>query len=235
MNHKNGSKVKETDWGYDGQAGPDYWGRLAPAFEVCGCGAAQSPIDISGVQEIQCQHIEFNYQPCALSLLNDGHNILITYEPGSFIIYHDDRYELLQFHFHHPSEHTIDGVAAPMELHFVHADPSGSLVVVGVMVHVGGKDNPALCQLFDNLPAIVGEPVLTSLTVDASRFLPAEHHYYMYTGSLTTPPCTEGVQWVIMTEPIIISAAQEKAFARLYPANARPIQDLNDRHLFKDA
>src|SRR5262245_22782050 len=144
-------------WTYEGEEGPDEWGNLDPTYALCGTGRAQSPIDISGAEAIGLQDIQFNYKPSELNIFNNGHTVQTNYDAGSSITYNETEYQLIQFHFHHPSEHTIAGQAFDMELHLVHRDANGNLAVVGILLQKGDADNAALAPVFDNLPAKAGD------------------------------------------------------------------------------
>jgi len=222
-------------WGYQGNTGPDFWGSLAEGFSLCAAGHEQSPIDITGAQEANLGEISFHYFSSAMTVQHTGQSIQVDYDPGSYIVYNQTRYDLIQFHFHHPGEHTIDGMAAAMELHLVHADERGALAVVGVMLVAGEAESAAYAVLFNNLPAEKTEPTDIGLTIDASRLLPPDHSYHTYSGSLTTPPCSEGVRWLVLRAPVSLSAAQIEAFRRIHLPNARPVQPLNNRDLFKSS
>ena len=221
-------------WTYEGEEGPDEWGNLDANYALCGTGRAQSPIDISGQQTIGLQDIQFNYQPCELNIFNNGHTIQANYDAGSSIIYNETEYQLIQFHFHHPSEHTIAGQAFDMELHLVHATASGNLAVVGILLQQGDAHNAALAPVFDHLPTEVGDPQAAGVQINAADFLPENHLFYTYAGSLTTPPCSQGVRWLLLETPVSISESQLEAFASLFEMNARPVQPLNNRDLLED-
>jgi carbonic anhydrase len=222
-------------WTYEGEEGPDAWGNLDANYALCGTGRAQSPIDISGEEAVGLQDIQFNYQASELNIFNNGHTIQANYGEGSSIIYNETEYQLLQFHFHHPSEHTIAGQAFDMELHLVHRDASGNLAVVGILLQKGQTDNAALASVFDHLPAEKGDPQDAGAQINAAEFLPENHLYFTYSGSLTTPPCSQGVRWLLLETPVTISEAQFEAFASLFELNARPVQPLNNRDLLEDS
>jgi carbonic anhydrase len=164
----------------------------------------------------------------------NGHTIQVNYDEGSSITYNETTYQLVQFHFHHPSEHTVNGEPAAMEIHFVHKDAAGNLAVVGVLLVEGEADNQAYASVFTHLPAEESEPQTSDIKVNAADMLPESRTFYTYTGSLTTPPCTQGVRWLLLTEPIELSAAQLAAFNAIFEHNARPVQPLNDRDLLQD-
>ena len=223
-------------WTYEGEEGPAHWGELDESFAACSVGNAQSPIDITNATPVQLTDIEFNYDAVPMAIFNNGHTIQVQYAEGSHIVYNEITYDLVQFHFHQPSEHTVNGEAFGMELHLVHRDPlSGNLAVVGVLLREGDADNAAYAPLFDNLPTEVSEADMEAeMTINATDLLPASHAYYTYNGSLTTPPCTQIVRWLVLTEPVEVSAAQLEAFGAIYSMNARPVQPLNNRDLLEN-
>jgi len=221
-------------WEYEGNTdGPGQWGQLDDRFAACSTGKAQSPIDLKSPVEASLTNIKFDYKPSALNIFNNGHTVQVNYDAGSSITFNETKFDLLQFHFHHPSEHTLDGKAFAMELHFVHKSAAGNLAVVGVMI-TEGKENEALKSVFDNLPTTKGDPQPTQLMTDAGKIIPHNAGYYTYSGSLTTPPCTEGVRWLVLNQPIELSAAQIEAFGKIFELDARPVQALNDRDLLED-
>jgi carbonic anhydrase len=216
-------------WDYKGDDGPQNWGSLAPEYALCGTGLQQSPIDIQRVYTGSDPRIQFNYKPSRLRVVNNGHTIQVNYDPGSSIKIDDHTYELLQFHFHTPSEHKLNGQTFDMELHFVHKSAEGTLAVVGVFLQRGAV-NEALQDLWEHLPSLAGEErSYQTVMINAADLLPSTATYYLYSGSLTTPPCTEGVRWNVIASPLPISDAQVTTFKRLFPFNARPVQPLNDR------
>ncbi len=222
----------EIAWGYKGNTGPGYWFELAPDFALCGEGKAQSPIDIRDAVETDLVDIDFHYGEAASAIVNNGHTIQVDVAAGSAIVYNGIGYDLLQFHFHAPSEHTIAGEAAPMEVHFVHSDPnSGALAVVGVLLTAGEADNEAYAPVLDAMPAEVGEPQALSSPLALDALLPEAKGYYAYQGSLTTPPCSEVVRWLLLDTPVALSVEQIAAYTSLYDSNARPVQPLGKRDL----
>lgn len=228
--------AEENHWGYEGEEGPDYWGELSDDYALCADGSAQSPIDISDAAELDLVDIEFNYGDTANRIFNNGHTIQVNVDEGSGIVYNGISYNLLQFHFHNPSEHTIDGQAAAMEIHFVHQDPnSGTLAVVGIMLTEGERGSEAYAAVFDHLPAEAGEPKARGNAFSLATLLPASRTFYTYQGSLTTPPCSEIVRWLLLDTPIELSAAQIEAFAAIHQGNARPIQPRGKRDLLLDS
>ena len=222
-------------WSYAGAEGPEHWGDLSPDFAACKTGRMQSPIDIaagaSGLAVGPPGH-DFAYREAPLSILHNGHTVQLNYAPGSTMSIQGHQYELLQFHFHAPSEHTVGGQAFPMEAHFVHQDSHGGLAVVGLLIEEGGAANAALADAWAHLPAHESaEQTVTDASVDAAAILPADGRYHHYKGSLTTPPCSEGVRWFVLSQPITMSAAQIKKFEAAAAPNARPVQPLNSRLL----
>jgi len=216
-------------WSYSGESGPEHWGDLSPDFATCAKGVEQSPVDIPADAALNAADISFNYQPSALTIVNNGHTIQVNYDKGSSITLNGVRYDLVQFHFHAHSEHALAGQFAPLELHLVHKNAKGGLAVVGVLLKAGAE-NPAYAAVLDNLPAAAGEPqVVSGASVDANQLAPATRTYWRYNGSLTTPPCTEGVQWLVMNTPVELSDAQIAKYTAIYSANARPLQPFNSR------
>ncbi len=224
----------DIHWGYEGDAGPVNWGALSPEYALCEEGQAQSPIDISAAAEADLVDIDFHYGESANNIFNNGHTIRVNVDAGSAIVYNGIRYNLLQFHFHAPSEHTIAGLSAPMEIHFVHQDPnSGNLAVVGVMLTMGEDSNEAYAPVFDHMPAEVGEPEAAGEPIALAALLPNARTFYTYQGSLTTPPCSEIVRWLLLDEPVTLSAEQVAAYRAIYDGNARPAQPLGKRDLLR--
>lgn len=172
----------------------------------------------------------FNYQASPLAVTNNGHSIQVNYAPGSTIDIDGAVYQLLQFHFHTPSEHQIAGKVAAMELHLVHRNTAGKLAVVGVMI-TEGRENPEIAKIWNAIPPSGNTNSIGNINFNAVNLLPAHKSYYSYAGSLTTPPCSEGVNWNILAEPITVSNAQLKKFQQFYPVNARPIQLTNTRKI----
>lgn len=216
-------------WGYEGAEGPEFWGELSPDYALCSTGQEQTPIDIPAAAPTNPADITFNYQPTALTILNNGHTVQVNYDAGSSIDVGGKTYQLKQFHFHTPSEHTMNGQATDLELHLVHQSADGQLAVVGVMLKQGA-DNPAYAPVFNNMPAQASDPAAVGgVTINAADLLPGERTYYRYNGSLTTPPCSEGVQWLLMNTPVEISPAEVSAFQAIFAHNARPVQPLNGR------
>lgn len=220
-------------WEYMGEDGPDHWGELDRVYDACATGSAQSPIDLKNAMAKDLAALAPTYQAAAISAVNNGHTIQVNVPAGSSLIVEGVPYALAQFHFHHPSEHTLNGVSFPLEVHLVHKSASGSLAVVGVFFKVGAA-NTALAPLFADLPE-ENKTVTSAATIDPAQLLPSERLYFKYPGSLTTPPCSEGVKWHVFQTPIEISQAQLDAFASRFAMNARPIQPLGSRELDVDS
>ena len=216
-------------WSYEGEGGPVSWGKLDEKFALCETGKQQSPIDISAANVTTLDNIEIHYAASPLSVKNNGHTIQVNYAPGSTIKVGDAQYDLLQFHFHTPSEESIGGKRYDMVAHFVHKTADGKLGVIGLLLKVGAE-NAALKAVFDNMPAEAEkENTVADAQVNAADALPKNLTYFNFAGSLTTPPCSEGVNWMVLANPAEISQAQLDAFRKLFPMNARPIQPVNGR------
>jgi carbonic anhydrase len=194
-------------WGYEGDVGPEHWAEISEEYRLCADGEQQSPIDIAAalVQPAPYQ-IHFEYKPSALNILNNGDTIRVNYDAGSTIDVEGERFQLLQFHLHAGSEHTLDEQRFPAELHLVHQSENGDLAVVGVWI-TEGAENLAMQAVIENMPVDVSEEPtrIAGITVDAGNLLPDDRDVFEYSGSLTTPPCTEGVRWFVMAHPIELS------------------------------
>ncbi|HYF65894.1 MAG TPA: carbonic anhydrase family protein [Herpetosiphonaceae bacterium] len=222
-------RADDHHWTYEGAEGPEHWGELTPDYALCSAGQEQSPVDISASAPLNAANIASSYDPSAVNIFNNGHTVQVNYDPGSTMTLEGGEYQLVQFHFHAHSEHTHAGQAAPLEMHLVHKNAEGKLAVVGVWLEPGAE-NAAFAPVFDHLPATAGDPqAVPGATVDADDLLPAERAYYRYNGSLTTPPCTEGVKWVMLDRSVAISQGQIDAFTGLFANDFRPTQSLNSR------
>ena len=224
-------KGHKAEWGYDGDKGPAHWGGLDPAYSLASTGKEQSPIDIADADSKKLPTLKFTYHPAKIDLLYNGHTIEEIEEKGSFLSAGDRRYELQQFHFHAPSEHTIDGKHTEMELHLVHKNESGKVAVVAVMIREGAA-NPAFDPVWSAFPEKIGEEVVKSVQINAADLLPKTHAYYQYQGSFTTPPCTEGVAWYVLKTPVELSVEQIARFKTIIQNNNRPVQPLNGRKIW---
>jgi len=216
-------------WSYSGATGPEHWAAEDEAYSTCSIGKGQSPVNIEKTEIRDLPPIEFDYRPTTLRVTDTGHSMQVNYEPGSAITVNGERYELVQIHFHTPSEERVHGRAYSMNAHLVHKNAKGELAVVAVLLKQG-KTNAFLKPIFDNFPAAgTTESSVAGGSLNAAEFLPARHGYYTYDGSLTTPPCSEHVRWFILKTPMEISTAQIEQFSKHYPRNARPVQPLNGR------
>jgi carbonic anhydrase len=216
-------------WSYQGATGPSHWASENPEYAACGVGKRQSPINIVAAQKTPLPSIQFNYSPSPLTIIDNGHTIEVSYAPGSFIVIDGQRYDLVQFHFHRPSEEHVDGRGYSMVAHLVHKNQKGEVAVVAVLLREG-KTNAFLDSVWAHIPSDKGhEHAVAGATVNIAELLPAKQGYYTFEGSLTTPPCTEHVKWLVLKSPVELSAAQIGVFAKRYPNNARPLQALNDR------
>lgn len=221
-------------WAYEGKEGPQNWARLSPEFAACGSGKYQSPIDIREGIRLNLEPIKFDYKPSPLRILDNGHTVQVNYGLGSSITVNGEKYSLVQFHFHKPSEERIEGKQFDMVVHLVHKNMMGQLAVVAVMLR-NGAPNPLVQTLWTHLPLQSGkEGMPKNVSIDASQLLPPDRAYYTFLGSLTTPPCSEGVLWLVMKTPMQVSRTQIAAFGRLYESNARPVQQAN-RRLIKES
>ncbi|MEJ2374762.1 MAG: carbonic anhydrase [Pseudolabrys sp.] len=215
-------------WGYEGAHGPDHWGEIDAASKVCGAGTQQSPIDIEHPIKAQLPPIKIAWHDRCKTIVNNGHTIQLDVVPGSTLAMGNDAYALVQFNFHHPSEHTIAGKTYPMEAHFVHRNDDGTLAVLAVMLKAGSS-NTVFKKIVETMPRQAGPAVAADKAIDPHALLPSERGYYRYAGSLTTPPCSEVVNWVLLREPIVVAQADIDAFAKVFPMNARPVQNLDRR------
>lgn len=218
----------KVHWGYAGKHGPAHWGDLAPAFALCKTGKKQSPVDLKGAKPGKVDALSFAYKPAPLRVDNNGHALQWNQVPQSKLKVGKDEYTLLQIHFHSPSEHTVDGKAFPLEAHFVHKSAAGKLAVVGVLYTVKAE-NKALATLWKKIPTEPHSNAVHKGTLDPTLLLPKNRSSFRYPGSLTTPPCSEGVRWIVLRTPMTISAKQLASFNTAYKGNLRPVLPLNDR------
>jgi carbonic anhydrase len=219
----------DVEWHYEGSAGPDHWGDLCPDFAACN-GQQQSPINISGVMvDPALQALTMDYISSTVHIFNNGHTEQFTYDAGSSITVGGATYKLLQYHFHTHSEHAVDGQFYPMEMHLVHKnEATGKLAVVGILFEEGAE-NAFLQQFVAHLPAQAGETYNDAASYNVADVLPGSMAYYTYGGSLTTPPCSEIVTWIVLKQPVQASAAQLQQFEALLHENARPVVPLHGR------
>jgi len=227
------SAAADKNWSYTGPNGPTKWAKLDKAFAACGGGTLQSPIDIpdAHARKGDLPPLLFSYKPSPLRIIDDGHTIQVNYPPGSWVSIEGKRYELVEFKFHKPSEFKINGKGQEMDVQLVHKDKDGKLAVIAVLLDQG-SENALIKTLWSNLPqAKDKETDVPSVQINAFGLLPQNKDYYTFKGSLTTPPCTEGVSWYVLKTPVQISADQLARFGKIYQTNARPVQPLNDRDI----
>lgn len=225
--------AEEKHWTYSGAEGPEYWGDLNPTYSTCMTGKNQSPVNITKPIATKLPEVQFNYQAGGQEILNNGHTIQVKYAPGSTLTVNAQTYELKQFHFHAPSENLIENQSYPLEAHFVHAGKDGNLAVVAVM-YEEGKENTELAKAWAKMPQQAGVTQPLTEPVNANLLIPHERGYYLFTGSLTTPPCTEGVLWLVIKNDFTVSKAQIDAFTHImHHPNNRPVQPLNTRRVIQ--
>jgi carbonic anhydrase len=210
-------------WSYEGETGPQAWAKLAPEYAKCGNGERQSPIDIRDGMKLELEPIAFEYRPSVFKLVDNGHAIQANVSSSNFMRVIGRRFRLVQLHFHRPSEEAINGKRFEMVVHLVHKDGEDRLAVVAVLVDSGARQ-PEFQTVLNNLPLEKGEKFAAAITLDANQILPENRNYFIYMGSLTTPPCTEDVLWVVIKQPVQASREQLNLFSRMYPMNSRPIQ-----------
>lgn len=230
----------DAHWGYEGEGGPEYWPRLSPAYAACGQGGNQSPVDIvrnasgsAGAWRIDYRStsLKIAHHEHVTNIVDNGHTIQVTVDEGSRLTTDRGTYTLKQFHFHTPSEHAIDGSRFPMEVHFVHQDAEGRFAVVAALYQLG-PENENLAKIIPHLPKVKGGAAnLADVRLELAFHLPATNASYSYMGSLTTPPCSENVEWLVFRDPISASAAQLETFARVLGPTSRPLQPLNGRSI----
>lgn len=216
-----------SHWSYTGEEGPAHWGG------TCKTGKGQSPIDIrtADAKAVALPPLTFDYRPGPLRIIDNGHTVQVNVDPGSSLTIGNDRYELVQFHFHKPSEEAIDGRNYAMVVHLVHRDLKGNLAVVAVLLKAG-PDNPMIDKLWNFVPREKEhEETLHAVTVSPAQLLPVNRAYFTFAGSLTTPPCSEGVRWFVLKNPSAIGINQVIRFGKFYRANARPVQPINGRQV----
>ncbi len=223
-------RAGKVHWTYDGKRdGPAAWHKLDPDFRLCSEGQRQSPIDIKEGVRLQLEGLKLDYKPFTLRIVDNGHTVQVTVPPGSTMTLGTKTYELLQFHFHKPSEERIAGKVYDMVAHFVHKSKDGRVAVLAVLF-APGPDHPVIQALWNHLPLESGrDEEIPGVKVDLNALLPKNRGYFTYMGSLTTPPCTEGVQWVVLKTPVLVSRGQVNIFGKLYAMNARPVQPAHGR------
>jgi carbonic anhydrase len=222
-----------TPWSYTGKTGPINWGKLDPAYKNCSEGHEQSPIDIRGAHLNKAlAPIEIHYLAAPVTLENTGNTIMVHVHPGSYIVADGTRYDLQQFHFHHPSEEAVKGRLTDMVVHLVHKSGDGKMAVIAVRFTMDrGDANAVIAALWPHLPTSTGSTADVTDMINPGGFLPADRGYWTYVGSLTAPPCTESVRWFVFEDVLSISRGQLRAFTSIIPMNSRPLQDTHGRRI----
>ena len=223
-----GAVPGQAHWDYAGENNPEGWAQLKPEYAKCATGKRQSPIDIRDGIRVDLDPVAVDYKPGGFRVIDNGHTVQVNVAAGNSIEVGGRRYDLIQFHFHRPSEERVNGRQFDMVVHLVHRDLEGRLAVIAVLLE-RGNTLQAIQSVWNNLPLEKGEETVSRTLLDPVDLLPLERSYFTYMGSLTTPPCSEGVLWLVMKKPMPISAEQIGIFARLYPMNARPIQAASGR------
>ena len=219
-----------THWSYEGDTGPENWSKINTAWASCNTGNRQSPIDLRDGIKVDLEQVNFDYHPSSFSEIDNGHTIQVTVAGGNFLTVGGTTYELQQFHFHRPGEERINGKGTEMVVHMVHKSYDGKTAVLAVLLERGAA-NPMIQTVWNNLPLEKLTSVTPSIVLDVNEILPERRDYFTYMGSLTEPPCTENVLWIVMKQPMTASPQQMALFSRLYPFNARPVQPGNGRML----
>lgn len=220
--------ARGTHWSYEGDSGPANWSKINVDWAKCGNGSRQSPIDIRDGMKVELEQISFDYHPSSFNVVDNGHTVQVGVSGGNYITVQNRMFELQQFHFHRPSEERINGKAFEMVVHLVHRDAEGRLAVLALLLERGAPQ-ATIQTVWNNLPLEKFETMQPTILLDPAEMLPARRDYYTYMGSQTSPPCSEGVLWLVMKQPVQASPAQMALFSRLYPLNARPIQPGNGR------
>lgn len=232
--------AKQVAWSYEGATGPAQWGTIDPRNVACQTGQEQSPVDITPSRLMQVDWLSpltFRYKPARqLRVVNDGQILHVGYERGSRLVHMGQEYELTGIQFHAPSEHTVNGRAADMEMQLMHTLPGAShrRAVLSVLV-VEGRENQALAKFWEQIPQKdTSDPVVVNVEFNAQELVPQNTRFYTYSGSLTTPPCTEGVQWIVIKEAVPASRAQIQKIKDIFKPNARPVQPMKDRYVMEE-
>jgi len=223
------ASAQAANWGYEGDHGPEHWGEFA---SECANGKNQSPVNIESATDADLKGLQFDYEGKVISLLNNGHTLQTSLEGSNTLKVDGKAFELKQFHFHTPSENHVDGKEYPLEAHFVHSDEQGNLAVVAVFFKLG-ESNSTLAKLLQNIPS-KDQNIAIKVPFDADALIPSDKEYYRFSGSLTTPPCSEGVRWLVLKDVQSISPEQVKQFANVMGENNRPIQALNARVILEN-
>jgi carbonic anhydrase len=220
-------------WAYEGNEGPENWGKLDSSYAACLIGNTQSPIDIKDAKKADLPALKFDYHAVPLNIIDNGHTVQVNYAPDSTFTVGEKKYTLKQFHFHHPGEEQVNGKGFRLVAHLVHADNDGRLAVVAVLFELGSA-NSLIDTLWKNIPPEKGKSQdIPSVSIQVHNLLPNDLGYFTYSGSLTTPPCSEGVSWYVLKSPATVSPQQVATFDKIYPMNARPIQPTKGREILQ--
>ena len=218
-----------SHWGYEGQEKPENWGKLSPEYSTCENGKNQSPINIDHALKTEHENLKFSFKPSKQEIINNGHTVQVNVSGDNQLILDDQIFTLQQFHFHTPSENTIKGKSYPMEAHFVYKNKDGELTVVALMFN-NGEANPEIAKAWQQMPAEIDNKTILEKTVDIKKLFPKKLDYYRFSGSLTTPPCSEGVRWIVLEQAVTASDEQiQKFHSIMHHNNNRPVQSLNGR------
>lgn len=217
-----------TQWSYEGELGPANWSKINVDWAKCGSGTRQAPIDLRDGMKVDLEQIAFDYHPSSFNVIDNGHTVLVTVGSGNYITVANRTFELQQFHFHRPSEERVNGRSFEMVVHLVHKDAEGKQAILALLLERGKPQN-VIQTIWNNLPLEKNTLVQPAIVLDPGELLPAKRGYYTYMGSMTEPPCSEEVLWMVMKEPVQASPEQMALFSRLYPLNARPTQPTSGR------
>ncbi len=221
--------ITPTGWHYSGDTGPEHWGQLRPEWRLCAEGKRQSPVDLHNGIVVDLEPVKFDYRSSRFRITNTGNTLRVDVGDGSGIELRGRRYALESFTLHRPSATRIDGQMGDMSVQFFHREPEGRMAILEVILELGESPNALIQTVLNNIPLEADGNYMPAAPLDLSSFLPASPAHYLYAGSLPTPPCTEGVTWVVMKQTVPVNAEQLAVFGRLYPHNVRPPQPLNDR------
>lgn len=222
------AQVNTLHWGYQNENGPDHWGSITQDFQLCATGKNQSPIDIKKASKTTLSHLDLGFKAGPQTVINNGHSIQVNVSEGNTLKLDDELYTLNQFHFHSPSENEINGKHFPLEMHLVYKADSGDLAVLAVMFKTG-DENKALSSVWAHLPQKEGEQSMLTAPVSVKNLIPSVLNHYRFSGSLTTPPCSEGVTWMVFEKQLQASEQQIQTFKTLIHDNNRPVQPINGR------
>jgi len=220
---ENPAHQMHVHWAYEGEGAPANWGKLQPSYATCASGKRQSPIDIREGIKVDLNGIRFDYRPTLFNVVDNGHTVQVNVDEGQSITIMGKRYDLIQFHFHRPSEERVNGRSYDMVVHLVHKNDDGNLAVVAVLLE-RGTEHPVIQSIWNSMPLEKGAEVTSEVAINLANLLPENRAYWTYMGSLTTPPCSENVLWMVLKQAVQISPEQVSIFSRMYRNNARPVQ-----------